>query len=81
VRRGLRPCGFFASRRYFKHSGILPKFDNRAQIFFRLPNSLWVAHASRMPGFGIAPKRSFFKGRATIDCTGKVRDRETRAPS
>src|SRR6266516_4253454 len=46
VRPGLRPCGFFAPRRCFKHSGILPKFDNRAQIFFRLPNSLWVAHAS-----------------------------------
>ena len=38
VRRGLRPCRFFASRRCFKHSGILPKFDNRAQIFFRPAN-------------------------------------------
>jgi hypothetical protein len=46
VRCCLRPCGFFASRRGFKHSGILPKFDNRAQIFFRVPNSRWVAHAS-----------------------------------
>ncbi len=45
----------------------------RAKDFCAPTKSLWVAHASRVSGFGVAPKRSFLtaQSRETIDCTGK----------
>src|SRR5438477_11794012 len=50
MRRGFRCCGFFAARRRFKHSGILPKFDKCAQNFFEIAwaTSLWQAQAASL---------------------------------